>query len=127
MTYLLVNHFPNKRVCSRSFENTVEKEKLLVTSNFSFFRIVIFPHCFQPFWRTFSKSLDTNHKKAVLQLYDSILFLFLGVDFTFGHTILNEPSVLRFAAIYFYLVFAHVSISVEEVCVEKFEFARRQE
>ena len=48
-----VNPFPNKpwflRVCSNSLLKTLwEKEKLLVTSNFSFF-----PQCFLPFWRIF--------------------------------------------------------------------------
>ena len=46
--YALVNPFPNKpwflRVCSVSLRKTLrEKEKLLVTSNFSFSHSVFFP------------------------------------------------------------------------------------
>ena len=46
--FLFVNHFQNKpwflRVCSASLLKTLwEKEKLLVTSNFSFFHGVFFP------------------------------------------------------------------------------------
>ena len=51
---LYINPFPNKplfsRVCSTSLSKTLrEKEKLLVTRNFSFSYSV-----FYPFWRTFS-------------------------------------------------------------------------
>ena len=51
--YMNLNPFPNKpwflRVCSTTLlKSPWEKEKLLLTSNFSFF-----PQCFLPIWRTF--------------------------------------------------------------------------
>ena len=62
-----LNPFPNKPwfllVSNTSPLKTLrEKEKLLVTSNFSFF-----PYCFLPFWKTFSHS--HQNKIVVCKLF----------------------------------------------------------
>ena len=89
------NPFPNKpqflRVCSTSLLKTLwEKEKLLLTSNFSFFQ------CFLPVRRTFCHFHQTlNCRLQTLSVWKSKKKLSFGKDLTFTTHTKTDLSILK--------------------------------